>query len=118
MEQYMGIIWIVGIGAVMYFMTIRPQRKQQKERNSMMEALKKGDRVVTVGGFYGIIRAITDQRITLEIANEIYVQVTKAAIGTVITKDVKAERVVAPDILDDDEFDDDDMDYEIEQDDE
>ncbi|MCL1849622.1 MAG: preprotein translocase subunit YajC [Clostridiales bacterium] len=117
MDQYIGILWIVGLGAMMYFMTIRPQRKQQKEKNAMMEALKRGDRIVTVGGFYGIVRAINDQRVTLEIASEIYVQVAKSAIASVVNTAAKDIKAPAPDELDGDEEEYDDEDYEIDQDD-
>jgi len=119
----MSIIWIVAGVGLMYFMMIRPQKKQQKERTTMIEALKKGDRVVTVGGIHGIIRAIKDDRITLEIASEIYVQFTKAAIGNVIRNDAKGETIPDPAMIDAEdeveleaEIDADDADYEIEQD--
>ena len=118
MEQYMSFVWIIGIGAVMYFVMIRPQRKQQKEKTAMMSNLKKGDKVVTVGGIYGIVRGIKDDRVTLEIASEIYVQFTKTAIGTVMRKDDKTVKKEEPEALPeaDDFIDAEEVDYEIEQD--
>ena len=114
-DQYLPLITVGGIGIVMYFITVRPQKKQQQERTAMISAIKKGDRVITLGGIYGIVRAIKDERITLEIATEIYVQFTKQAIGTVVRNDTKAER--EPDVItQEDVLDAEDADYEIEQD--
>ena len=110
MEQYMTIAWIVGIGALMYFMVIRPQRVQQKQKDEMMGNLKKGDRIVTVGGIYGIVRAIKEDRVTLEIASEIYVQFSKMAVASVLRKEDKVSKAPEPETLldaDDDEEDDD-----------
>jgi preprotein translocase subunit YajC len=118
-QEYLSIVWLAVAGVFVYFMMIRPQRKQQKERQSMMGNLKKGDRVVTVGGLYGIVRGIKEERITLEIASEVYVQFTKAAIGNVLKSDAKTSAKPEPDDLDDDVDDIDDIDesdYEIEQD--
>ena len=123
MQQYMGIFWIVGLGALMYFMMIRPQQKQKKERASMMDNLKKGDRVITVGGIYGIVRGVKEERVTLEIASEIYVQFTKNAIGTVTKTDTKAPKAqeqeslpAAEDLSALDAADIEDADYEFEAD--
>jgi len=119
MEQYMSIIWIVALGAMMYFMMIRPQRKQAKEKAEMLSSLRKGDRVVTTGGVYGIIRGIREDRVTLEVASEVYVQFRKEAIGTVIPRGTKSAGTPIldskPDQTDDD-IADTDLDYEIERD--
>ena len=114
MEQYMSILWIVGIGALMYFMMIRPQRKQQKAKTEMMGNLKKGDRIVTVGGIYGIVRAIKEDRITLEIASEVYVQFSKNAIGSVLRSNEAKASSPEPDVIAN--TIDDDGDYVIDQD--
>ena len=111
----MSIVWIIGVGALMYFTMIRPQQKQRKTRNAMMENLKKGDRVVTVGGAYGIVRAIKDDKVTLEIASEVYVQFTKGSIGSVLRSDSKPSKEDEPTtIIDQDDAN--DVEYEIEQD--
>ncbi|MCL2166341.1 MAG: preprotein translocase subunit YajC [Clostridiales bacterium] len=124
MNQYLSIAWIAGLGALMYFMMIRPQSKQRKARAQMMTELKRGDRVVTIGGIHGIIRAIRDERVTLEIASEIYVQFSKNAIASVInktaekeTKSKGADGRPEDEILDADVITDtDDAAYEIDQD--
>ena len=99
MEQLVGILPFVAIMGVMYFMMIRPQQKQRKERTAMMEALKKGDRVVTVGGMYGIVRAIRDERVTLEVASGIFVQFTQSAIGQVVRSESRASSAPDPELV-------------------
>ena len=115
-EQYMTILWIVGIGALMYFMMIRPQRKQQKAKTAMMTNLKKGDRIVTVGGIYGIVRGIREDRITLEVASEVYVQFTKGAVGSVLRSSEAKSSAAEPEAITDKEDGVEDADYIIEQD--
>lgn len=64
----------------LYFFLIHPQRKQQKERREFLESLKKGDRVATVGGICGQIVNVSDDIITLQVANGIEVQVLRSGI--------------------------------------
>ena len=66
---------------VFYLFLIRPQQKQQKERQNMLNALKKGDKVVTVGGIYGEIAAIKDDEITLRVADKVEIRVSRSGIG-------------------------------------
>ena len=72
--------------AVFWFFLIRPQMKQAKEHKTMVEALAKGDEVVTTGGLLGKIKEIGDNFIVLEIAKEIQVKIQKNAISTVLPK--------------------------------
>jgi len=74
--------------AVFYFLLIRPQQKRAKQHKSFMENLKKGDTVITSGGLYGKITGITDEAITLEIAEKVRVKVSKGA----VTDYVKGEQ--------------------------
>lgn len=53
--------------AVFYFLLIRPQQKKQKTRNAMLSALKKGDKVITIGGLHGTILEITDDTVVLRV---------------------------------------------------
>lgn len=61
------VIFLVLIIAVFYFLTIRPQRKRQKEHQTMMEALKTGDEVITIGGIYGRIEQMNDENVVLKV---------------------------------------------------
>jgi preprotein translocase subunit YajC len=67
--------------AVFYFLLIRPQQKRAKQHKSFMENLKKGDTVITSGGLYGKITGITDEAITMEIAEKVRVKVLKSAVA-------------------------------------
>ena len=72
--------------AVMYFMMIRPQMKKAKEHRAMIEALAKGDEVVTGGGVLGKVTKIGETTIGLEVANGVEVQVQRDAVVQVLPK--------------------------------
>ena len=77
---------IILMFVVLYFLMIRPQMKRQKEQKSMMDALAKGDEIVTSGGILGKISKVTDAYITIEIANGTEVVVQKIAVTTLLPK--------------------------------
>jgi len=82
MEGYSNILFLVLIFGVFYFILIRPQQQKQKKHKSMLDSLQKGDKVITIGGFYGIIRDIKGDTLTLEIAKDVVINTTRNAIGT------------------------------------
>lgn len=86
MESLMSFLPIVLMFVVLYFLMIRPQMKRQKEQKTMMDALTKGDEVVTVGGVLGRVTKVTDAYVTLEVANATEVVVQKAAVATLLPK--------------------------------
>ena len=69
---------------IFYFLLYRPQKKAHDERNKMLEALKVGNRVITLGGIYGTIVAIKDEIITVKIADKVDVEVSRNAINGVV----------------------------------
>nr|WP_308633449.1 preprotein translocase subunit YajC [Massilia sp. YIM B02443] len=71
---------------VMYFLMIRPQQKRQRELKAMMDALTKGDEVVTAGGIVGRVNRVTDSYVTLEIAAGTEITVQKNAVTTLLPK--------------------------------
>lgn len=71
---------------VMYFLMIRPQQKRQKEMKSMMEALAKGDEVVTAGGILGRVVQVKDAYVTVEVAPGTEITVQKNAVTTLLPK--------------------------------
>jgi len=75
--QFLPLILIF---AVFYFLLIRPQQKKAKEHQSFLQALKKGDAVVTNGGIHGKITGLTDKIVTLEIADNIRIKVARSHI--------------------------------------
>ena len=72
--------FIIMLG-VFYLFLIRPQQKQQKERQGMLSALKKGDKVITVGGIHGEITGIKDDELTLKIADGVQIRVSRSGIA-------------------------------------
>jgi preprotein translocase subunit YajC len=85
--QFQGMIPLVFMFAIFYFLLIRPQQKKAKEHRKLLDALKKGDQVVTAGGMHGKVSAIDDQQVTLEIAAGVNVKINKGFIATITTKD-------------------------------
>lgn len=71
---------------VMYFLMIRPQQKRAKEQKSMMDALAKGDEVVTAGGILAKVAKVNDSYVTVEIAAGTEIVVQKASITTLLPK--------------------------------
>jgi preprotein translocase subunit YajC len=71
---------------VLYFVMIRPQMKRQKEHKAMVEALAKGDEVITVGGFLGKVSKISETYIGLELADGVEVQMQRTAVVQVLPK--------------------------------
>ena len=79
-SQWSGIVMMVVIVAIFYFIMIRPQQKKQKEIQKAREALKTGDKVITAGGIYGRIREIGDIYMMIEVANGVTIRVDKTSI--------------------------------------
>jgi preprotein translocase subunit YajC len=71
---------------VMYFLMIRPQQKRAKEQKAMMDALAKGDEVVTSGGILGKVSKVTDAYVTVEVAAGTEIVVQKPSITTLLPK--------------------------------
>ncbi|MDH5433647.1 MAG: preprotein translocase subunit YajC [Gammaproteobacteria bacterium] len=80
------LIMMVLFVAVFYFLLIRPQSKRQKEHKSMLEAIQKGDEVVTTGGILGQVLKITDHFIVLNIGNNIEMKFQKQSIAATLPK--------------------------------
>ena len=76
-----GSFLMIGlIFVVMYFFMIRPQRKQQKELQKFRDALKRGDKVVTIGGIFGTVVEIKDASVLIEVDNGVKIRVSKQAL--------------------------------------
>ena len=78
----MGSFWvmIILLFGVMYLFMIRPQRKQQKELEKFRSELKKGDRVVTAGGIYGVVDEIKDRSVLIKVDGDVKLRVDKNSI--------------------------------------
>lgn len=83
MEQLYGLLPLIILFVLMYFLMIRPQQQQAKKRQAMLNSLKVGDEVVTIGGIHGSIRAIDDTTIILQVAPNVQIKFNRHAVGSV-----------------------------------
>ena len=83
---FMQLLPIILMFVVLYFLMIRPQMKRAKEHKALIEALAKGDEVVTGGGIAGRITRVSDNFIALEVAEGIEIQVQKPAVTVLLPK--------------------------------
>ena len=82
----LGMLPLVLMFVALYFVMIRPQMKRQKEQKAMIEALAKGDEVVTVGGIIGKISKLGDTFVHLEVGNGVELQIQRGAVTQVLPK--------------------------------
>ena len=83
---YIGLLPIILMFVLLYFLMIRPQMRRAKETKQMIEALQKGDEVITAGGVVGRITKLGDAYISLEIAPNTEISVQKAAVQVLLPK--------------------------------
>lgn len=83
---FASLLPVVAMIAILWFLLFRPQQKEQQRHREMIRALRKGDEVVTVGGLYGRIMAINEDRISLKIAEGVKVDVERAKVLRVLEK--------------------------------
>ena len=85
-SSLMSMLPLVLMFVVLYFVMIRPQMKKQKEHRAMIDALAKGDEVVTAGGLLGKVAKLGDSNLGLEVANGVEVQIQRSAVVQVLPK--------------------------------
>lgn len=82
---FAAFIPIILMFVIFYFLLIRPQQKKAKQHQEMINSLKKGDRVITSGGIIGLITALDETTITLEVAEKVRIKVTRGSIAALNT---------------------------------
>lgn len=91
-SSLIGFMPIILIFAIMYFLMIRPQQKKAKEHRAMVEAVRRGDQVITQGGLIGKVTKVKeDNEIEVEIAKGVKVRVVKSTLSTVLSKTEPSE---------------------------
>ncbi len=86
-DGVMGQVFLFGsIILIMYFFMIRPQQKKQKETKNFLDAIKKGDTVVTIGGIHGRVSAIEGDTMILDVDKGMKLKIEKSAISADFTK--------------------------------
>ena len=77
---------IVVMIAIFYFLLYRPQKKQQNRRRAMLDSLKKGDQVITIGGIYGTMEELGDKSLKLKIADGVVIEVVRSSVNANVTQ--------------------------------
>ena len=85
-DPMQSLIFFGGMILIFYFILIRPQTKRAKEHRELVSGLSKGDEVVTNGGMLGKITEVSEQYVTLEVADNVQIRVQKPAVATVLPK--------------------------------
>lgn len=94
MQGASSFIWLLVFFGIMYFLMIRPQQKQKKERDRLLNSLEKGDKIVTIGGIHGKIIELDDveNTVVLEIAPNVKITIQRTAVGIIKTDDDEKEK--------------------------
>lgn len=79
-QKYSFLIMMILIFVVLYFFMIRPQQKRQKEIVKFRNSLKKGDKIVTAGGIYGVVAEVKDQFLIVEVDNNVKIRIDKSSV--------------------------------------
>lgn len=87
---------LIVIFGIFYFLLIRPQQRKAKDHQSMLNALKKDDKIITNGGIYGVVTGVKGEVIEVKIAEGVKVNISKAGVSTVVFPDNKA---VTPEVV-------------------
>ncbi|MDR1363731.1 MAG: preprotein translocase subunit YajC [Spirochaetaceae bacterium] len=91
MEQLISFAPFILIIAIFYFLIIRPQNKKQKETQKMLSELKKGDKVVTIGGIHGSIASVKDNSVLIKVDDNVKIEISRSAVAS-ITSAAKEEK--------------------------
>ena len=92
-QSTMSLVLYFGVFfGIMYFLMIRPQQKQAKQRQALLSSIRVKDRVITAGGIYGKITKVKDNSVIMLIADKVEVEVAKSGIMSVENRDIVGEK--------------------------
>ena len=90
--QYMFFVTLGLVFLIFYFLLIRPQRKEQKEREALIATVKKGDKIITIGGLHGMVTLTKDRTVIMKVDEGCKIEISRSAIATVLReKEEKSE---------------------------
>ena len=93
-QQILQTSWpILLMVVIFYFLLWRPQKKQQKERASLLGSLKKGQKIVTIGGIYGEIVELDDEKVKVQVSEKVELTFARTAVANVLSKKNKEEKL-------------------------
>ena len=81
------LIFLVAMFAIMYFLLIRPQRAKQRAAQDLLSQLAPGDEIVTIGGIYGDVVEVYEDKVVLEIAEDVHIEVARKAVAQIVQPD-------------------------------
>ena len=84
-------VWLGLMVLLFYFMLIRPQKRREKERQALLEAVKTGDRVLFAGGFLGVVANVKEKTLIVKIADGVKVEIVRSAVSQVLEKGAAPE---------------------------
>jgi preprotein translocase subunit YajC len=82
-SSWLSFLPLVAIIAIFYFLILRPQNKKQKETQKMLSALKKGDRVITIGGIHGVIQSVKESTVIVKVDENTKLELNRGAVSSV-----------------------------------
>lgn len=92
-QQILQTSWpILLMVVIFYFLLWRPQKKQQKERASLLGSLNKGQKIVTIGGIYGEIVELDDEKVKVQVSEKVELTFARTAVANVLSKKNKEEK--------------------------
>ena len=92
-QQILQTSWpILLMVVIFYFLLWRPQKKQQKERASLLGSLKKGQKIVPIGGIYGEIVELDDEKVKVQVSEKVELTFARTAVANVLSKKNKEEK--------------------------
>ena len=83
------LIFLVAMFAIMYFLLIRPQRAKQRAAQDLLSQLAPGDEIVTIGGIYGDVVEVYEDKVVLEIAEDVHIEVARKAVAQIVQPDTE-----------------------------
>jgi preprotein translocase subunit YajC len=83
-QLYQFVSMMAIMFAIFYFLVLRPQQKQRQDRERMLAALKRGDRVVTTSGIHGTVTQMSDHTVTLRVADQVKLEFDRASVARVV----------------------------------
>jgi len=90
-DAWQAFIPFIAVIAIFYFLIIRPQNKKRKETDKMISALKKGDKIVTIGGLYGTITNVKETTVIIKVDDNVKLEFLRSAISSVISQSSSKE---------------------------
>lgn len=85
------VLWFAVFFGIIYFIIIRPNSKQQKERRLMLDSLRLRDKVITIGGIHGTITKVNEDTVMVKVANNVELEFNRHAIQSIENRDYKAD---------------------------